>query len=447
MGGENRLRWVVWAMVLGPGCGGDSVSEQPDGSASATAGSGVDATSEGPMSTSAGTAESMTSDATGTTANATGFVFDVGGGGTTTGSLPCGEGGMGELEFSYIWIANSPQGTVSKIDTETINEVGRYQVRPSGGGSPSRTSVNLDGDVVVASRAGGVTKIFARPEDCAETNGMAGIQTSSGAADVLPYGTEECIAWYTDFSFTSERAIAWTAGELDPGTCKHEGAKVWVGATNDSVNLEILRLDGDDGTIENQIQIPGTSGSMSRSPYGGAVDAEDDFWVVNGYCDADLIEIRDDFTYEIIQLPQGLCAYGIAIDADGYVWIGGYQSITGRYDPVAQTWDFVQAQGLGIQPDANGRVWLGAYGQNGVYEIDEQTLQVLSFTPLPTSGQSKGVAVDFFGYVWVVSDAGDTVIRMDPDTYQYDSYTGLDSPYSYSDMTGWGLKNVAGPQG
>ena len=48
--------------------------------------------------------------------------LDVGDGtataGNTGGDCP-GSGGMdGDVEFSLIWIANSPEGTVSKIDTK-----------------------------------------------------------------------------------------------------------------------------------------------------------------------------------------------------------------------------------------------------------------------------------------------------------------------------------------
>jgi hypothetical protein len=62
-----------------------------------------------------------------------------------TGGDPCGGGG--DVEFSHIWIANSPYGTVSKIDTQSLTELARYQVRPQGGGMPSRTSVNVRGDM------------------------------------------------------------------------------------------------------------------------------------------------------------------------------------------------------------------------------------------------------------------------------------------------------------
>jgi ligand-binding sensor domain-containing protein len=350
------------------------------------------------------------------------------------------------VDFSYIWIANSPQGTVSKIATQTLTEVGRYTVRPQGGGQPSRTSVSLNGDVVVASRDGGVTKILAGTDGCLDDNGTPGIQTSTGTMDGLAWDEEECVAWYTDYSFVSERAIAWTAGELNRGTCQHEGAKVWVGATADSVNLEIMRLNGDTGVEEDKVVIPGTTGLMSRSPYGGAVDQDGDFWVVNTYCDASLVEIRDDLTYGVFGIPAGLCAYGLAVDSNGMIWIGGYTGISARYDPVNQVWDTVQAQGLGIQEDAEGRMWLGAYQQNGVYAIDSVTMQVLDYVDIPVS-QTKGISIDFFGYVWVVADSGTTAARLDPVTKDIQLYEGLDSPYSYSDMTGWGLKNVSDPQG
>ena len=381
------------------------------------------------------TGASTTPDATTTTTGTTGPDPDTG----TTG---CPNTGGGDVEFSYIWIANSPQGTVSKIDTQTLAEVGRYQVRPQGGGEPSRTSVNLRGDMVIGSRLGGVTKIWARPEDCVESNGQPGIQTSSGKNNVLPWGQEECIAWYTDYNFMSERAVAWTTGDLDPESCEFSDPKVWVGATNDAATLRIMRLNGATGVQEQSLDIPGTTGYMSRSPYGAAVDADNDVWMVNAYCGGTLIEVHEDMTYDTITVPAEICPYGIAVDSSGYVWIGGYQTFSGRYDPINLKWDLVAAQGLGIQEDANGKLWLGAYGQNAVLEIDGATLQVLSTTPVPVGGQSKGISIDFYGYVWIVGDAGSVAARMDPVTKQIQTYAGLDAPYSYSDMTGWGLKNV-----
>ena len=117
--------------------------------------------------------------------------FDIGEPDTGDGDPPGDE----ELEFSYIWIANTGEGTVSKIDTQTLEEVGRFQTRPDTFGSPSRTSVSRAGNVAVANRHGGVVKIYADHADCADTNGQAGIQTSTDATP-LPWGQDECIAWF-----------------------------------------------------------------------------------------------------------------------------------------------------------------------------------------------------------------------------------------------------------
>ena len=64
-------------------------------------------------------------------------------------------------ENKVIWIANTAQGTVSKVDTDSYMELARYSTGPLGAGNdPSRTSVNGFGDVYVGNRQGGsVAKI------------------------------------------------------------------------------------------------------------------------------------------------------------------------------------------------------------------------------------------------------------------------------------------------
>jgi hypothetical protein len=55
---------------------------------------------------------------------------------------------------SFIWIANTGEGTVSKVCTIDGKEVARYYTSPqASGGDPSRTSVNLHGDMVVTNRS------------------------------------------------------------------------------------------------------------------------------------------------------------------------------------------------------------------------------------------------------------------------------------------------------
>ena len=61
----------------------------------------------------------------------------------------------------YIWVPNSNQGSVSKVDTRTGRELGRYRVCPASVyGNPSRTTIDQVGNCWVGNRsAGTVVKI------------------------------------------------------------------------------------------------------------------------------------------------------------------------------------------------------------------------------------------------------------------------------------------------
>ena len=107
------------------------------------------------------------------------------------GCVTGGTSATGDFEFSYIWVANAPESTISKINTRTMQEVGRYLTRADSDGNPSRTSVNLSGDVAVANRNGGVAKFYAQSEHCEDKNGDGSIQTSTGKDNVLAWDEEE----------------------------------------------------------------------------------------------------------------------------------------------------------------------------------------------------------------------------------------------------------------
>ena len=107
-----------------------------------------------------------------------GVLYDVAGDG---GNVLC------NCEVEYIWIANSEESTVSKIDVHTLDELARYRTHPDGNGNPSRTSVSLAGDVAVANRHGGLVKFFGDIGKCQDTNGIPGIQTSTASScGVIP---------------------------------------------------------------------------------------------------------------------------------------------------------------------------------------------------------------------------------------------------------------------
>ncbi|HNN54483.1 MAG TPA: hypothetical protein PKO07_25860, partial [Pseudomonadota bacterium] len=119
----------------------------------------------------------------------------------------------------YIWIANSSEGTESKVDVNTNLEVGRYCTYRGCNGDPSRSTVSLQGDVVVANRAAyyginaparaSAVKIAGDKSRCVDRNGNGKIDTFEGAGKIPAQfiwqatqqdSPDECVLWLTDLS-------------------------------------------------------------------------------------------------------------------------------------------------------------------------------------------------------------------------------------------------------
>jgi streptogramin lyase len=333
---------------------------------------------------------------------------------------------------------------------------------------PSRTSVSLDGRaVVVANRRGGLTKVWARTEFCQDHNGIAGIQTSTGADDVRPWGDDECVAWYTEFpEATNQRPVAWTSGVLDEVSCEYEGQKIWTvtgrGSTADDGMCQgngiwIHRLDGDTGVVEDTIALPDVPCSTEtngQGPYGGAVDSQNHFWF-HLYDQEPLYRV-DFETLEVTSFTMPHKAYGIMVDRQDRIWINRTKSndhTTSVFSPLTGLWASIDGVGRdgGLAEDLEGRVWV-ADGQAGVMWIDSDTLEVGGTVAIPGPAVNdsivKGVSVDTDGYVWAIRRYEPDDVMIDPTTFELETYTGLDRPYTYSDMTGSQLSKVAcGPAG
>jgi sugar lactone lactonase YvrE len=419
--------------------GGDGLLTMSGG----TADSGEDVVgTAGDVDGSGGGSSDPTADGTAGNGSGVSPKFDVG---SPDGDATCG-GGMGAGgPLSYIWIANSPQGSVSKIDTQSMIEQGRYLVRPDSAGSPSRTSVSLSGDVAVANRLGGVTKIYGNTDDCVESNGVAGIQTSTGGADILPWGTEECVAWHTPLAYSSNRPMAWAQGDWNAATCSYVDEKLWTAGASGSGTTQVLLMDGETGVVEQTVNVPEIASSIGL--YGGAVDGDGHFWGIETGGPRLLRVDRDDFTYQVWNGP-GVASYGIAVDSVGRPWFcaGGGAS---RFDPVAQTWQTLPSPGGnawgGCMTDGMGTLWHCRQQDSMLVGIDTETLTVTQQVQLPA--YAHGISVDFDGYVWAVGFTSTQAYRVDPALGTYDTFDGLVGAYTYSDMTGFALSSAGVPSG
>lgn len=377
-----------------------------------------------------------------------------------------------EVEFSYIWIANSDPGTVSKIDTQTGDELARYETGPADQAEPSRTSVNLLGDVAVSNRGseiggfGGVTKIVAREEDCQDRNGNGSIDTSTGPDDVLPWGEDECVMWNllipSDTFQHGPRPTAWE-GTVDENGDPDPNPRLWIGWYVFDENIaRIHRLDGATGQIQDTVDIPWSGSTFG--PYGGAVNAEGDFWVL-GWADGPLIRV-DSETLEVerIELPpqpvdeKGEAvernAYGMALDRQGNPWLTS-RGVAMKYDVATSEWQLSTTGNdlmRGMMVDREDRAWLavddtGPSNGCGLGLIDTLTGEVVAEAiELPGCATPVGVSIDVEGFVWVVDQTFDGAFKVNPDTFAIEFVVdGLEDPYTYSDMTGFGLNLVVNP--
>lgn len=368
------------------------------------------------------------------------------GSGPPPGSAQC----PGSLQ-SFIWVANTGEGTLSKVCTIDHKEVARYFTSPqAAAGDPSRTSVNLHGDAVVTNRdptsgPSSVTKFAADLNDCIDRNDNGVIDTSIGGADIKPWGEEECMLWNTPLGgAVGARATAWD-GKEDPETGL--GGHVYIGAMT---NRTIYKLNGDTGAIVEQA-------ATAVGHYGGAIDNNGNFWTVDMSCTVlqctvertSLANLNDHDTRTV------KCGYGISVDAKGRVWTAGMSGLEGgcvsRYDPATgeNVWattggfgDFNRGVAIGFEASA-GYAW-AANTVGDLIQVDLETMEIVKRQQVG-GGNMVGVAVDFQGFVWTVSQSAGTAYKIDPVTWAVTPVTIGIEPYTYSDMTGIQLKAVVEP--
>jgi hypothetical protein len=378
-------------------------------------------------------------------------------GSTTEPVDPCA-GEMGAFDFSYLWVANTSQGSVSKINTMTMIEEARYYAHPDpANASTSRTSVNIDGHfVVVTNRQGySATKIAANIDDCVDKNMDGMITTSQNKDDLLAWGTDECVLWNTlvnpiSFGYAGgPRGTAWAPGEFNKDTCKYENQKVWVGWMDAPGHAIMGRFDGLTGVQD--ATIPLDNWTSQISPYGAAADGNGYIWTINVY--QELIRI-DAETLEVKRYPSGgINFYGMTVDAKGNPWFGPYSNgAVAMFD--AQTETFAQIPGTnenhrGVAVDGDGMVWVAANAGGthgcGLNQIDSKTMSLVQFHTFPQCGTPVGVSIDVDGFVWMVDHSG-WAYRIDPNTYEKVQVVIPGDHYTYSDMTGGGLQNAIIPK-
>jgi cysteine-rich repeat protein len=347
-----------------------------------------------------------------------------------------------------IWVANSQEGTISKIDTKTLQEVGRYCTAPGCKGDPSRTTIGLSGDAVVANRGGGsMVKIASDIASCVDRNGNGKIDTWNGVGPVpaqfvwqagQPFSPDECVLWWTDLKSYNNGASPYprAAGfDAEIGNKGELSVYVYIGLYSTG---QLLRVEAATGKIVKVIKVPG-------APYGLAIDKDGSVWIQSGSA---LVKV-DVKNNDAVSSYPAQCMYGIATDPLGRVYTSGYgDQCVRRFDPVTLKSDAIPIgrNGGGVALDQNGHLWTGQ--PTGVrVDTNGPTLKILG----TAKNGGHGWAIDYDNNPWSIPINGSfTAYKHDPSSavpYNNQIAKPGAGTYTYSDMTGFQLTNAASKAG
>ncbi len=340
--------------------------------------------------------------------------------------------------FPYIWIANAGEGTLSKIDTRTGQEIARYRTGPDSSTSPSRTAIDKEGNCWVANRGNGtVVKIALSGGIDKNKNGK--IDTSydvnnNGRIDsneILPWGEDEAVLAVVQVGSSNSIPRAVAIDKED---------RVWVGLYNER-KFVVLNSDGTKTGIE--INVP-------YGPYGATIDSNGILWAAT--LGSAIMKIDTNNNTYVKSYSVGGTTYGIVVDKKGIVWSPSFTSSGGiiRFDPVTEQYSIHYGDGSygrGVAVDNEGNIW-AAYSGNHVLNKFSPDGKFLMSVKLYPNGQGPiGVGVDGEGYVWAVNYSTSNAAKIKTDGTIVGFYPVGASPYTYSDMTGFHLKNITAHEG
>ncbi|MGH9276889.1 MAG: hypothetical protein ACRD12_02080 [Acidimicrobiales bacterium] len=386
--------------------------------------------------------------------------------------------------FPYLWVAVSEQpagatpfdptfGTIVKIDTRTGQIVGEYASAPDNRpANPSRTTVDPWGNVWATNRFdNSVVRIgLVENHQCVDHNGIPGIQTSTGAGNVLPWpntsgvdtnggvdtAMDDCVLSYVRTTASGTRHISISTGP-EMG--------VWVSGTG--VNVAVFDLidpmQSSDPTQAAIIRTEGPTGSRPAGTlfggYGGLTDRNGFLWSAAQSASNGLLRWNTAFPLVLGPNATGYPntfitgggadfeSYGLCIDSLGNVWnTSRYNDQIRKFGPngvLLGTFTHGAQDAQGCAVDANDHVWVAhIIGSTTVGHLDSSGtfLETVVVPQGPT-----GLALDRDGNVWVTSFNDQTASRIVPDhdpaggftsVVDFTTATFAGRPYNYSDMTG-----------
>lgn len=365
-----------------------------------------------------------------------------------------------DITFPFIWIPNN-NGTVSKINSLTGEEIARYIVWPSKDkatlyNGPSRTAIDLDGNCWVANRGlGTIVKIGSKENLQFEDRNKNGIcdtcidLNNNGIIDdneVLPWGEDECV-------LKEILLFGDNPGAYIPGTYSKEYSNsifpralaidknnnLWVGAYD---LKKYYKIDCITGSILSVIDL----NDWNHHPYGAVVDKYGFLWSSSGPSEEkNLIKIdtNKEIVVSKISNLQELTPYCLALDKFDHLFISGWTSNKlARLNIINNNLDWVYSDSKnlnnsrGITCTSDGDVWIANSGNNTVARYSNNGNFIIS---IPAAKNPTALSVDNMGNIWVCGLTDEKIYMIDSLANTINLVKDIpnsDGHNAYSDMTG-----------
>jgi hypothetical protein len=388
-----------------------------------------------------------------------------------------------------VWVSNRAFGVQSSV-TKIANDINDCTERNGTPGIQTSSDVNGDGVIDTDCNADGV------PDDIANVKAKP---CSNGKAQEFFGFDDECVLFTTNTDSANQwgRPLCLGQGSVDFGP-----SDAWAGLYNTG---NFFRIDGASGLIKAQTKVPVPNGT---GPYGAAVDQNGIAWVTflgNGLAYFDTNQPQNTGS---VRLGNGVSGYGISLDRDQNIWTGGWSTDgnANRYTPDRSNgfaklgmgyWTIITGAGDNSGATGNGRgiaadsrtmadywVWMARDGgwisripasTIAVPKGADQTIDGHAFLAMQVAGTNTiGAGVDIDQNIWGISYSGSVATRIKVDvmgnmtkpdinggnnnmgcpvgagdrcTMGLNGRNTTPDPYTYSDFTGFGLRNFTNPKG
>lgn len=376
--------------------------------------------------------------------------------------------------FPVMWIANAGEDTLSKIDTNTGRELGRYRTffgsGPFGnkgafsGPAPSRSAVDIDGNAYIANRHFDnrppmVMKVLA--DASIARPGQTGTSTDVDNSGTISAAETRDVVNGTGANFdcngtsceSRDERVAWTStlpatenGQLGRALCIGTDGNLWVGVFNTRRYYKLRATDG---------AIIGGPYSVSWNPYGCLVDGNGILWSASlGGVLGRLDTNAANPAATAAAFSDGSTNYGIAL-GNGKVYLASLNNLGYReFTPGANTFNTPGGSknfsSTGISVDGFGNIWTGPYTTGGVRKYDKTTGALLCSGANQFAGsiEARGVIVDADNNIWQINRFTNSVAKYrGTDCAPLGTFPVGFDPYTYSDATGFAARNTTTPTG